>query len=59
MNSIVLYLGHGVAWQLFPFHYIWGPMDTHWAKLPEALWGSGVWLVVAYVMYRNKVFITV
>lgn len=59
MNSIVLYLGHEMAFQMLPFHYIIGPMRTHWANLPEALWGTGLWLIIAYILYKNKVFITV
>ena len=59
MNSIVLYLGHYVAWQMGPFNYISGPMNTHWDNLVESIWSVSAWLIVAYVMYRKKVFITV
>ena len=92
MNSIVLYLGHYVAWNTGPFNYIsgneayilghilyryeeWtgqnrsifpnlislisGPMNTHWDKLVESIWSVSAWLIVAYLMYRRKVFITV
>ena len=59
MNSIVLYLAHSLAWQMLPFHYISGPMDTHWTKLVEALWGTSAFLILAYVLYRKKVFVTV
>lgn len=59
MNSIVLYLGHYVAWNTGPFNYISGPMNTHWDKLVESIWSVSAWLIVAYLMYRRKVFITV
>ena len=59
MNSIVLYLAHFTAWQMLPFHYISGAMDTHWAKLVEATWGVCAWLILAFVLYRKRVFITV
>jgi len=59
MNSIVLYLGHYTAWQMAPFNYISGPMNTHWAKLVESIWGTCAWLIVAYILFRKKVFITV
>jgi len=59
MNSIVLYLSHYVAWQMGPFNYISGPMNTHWDNLVESIWSVSAWLIVAYVMYRKKVFITV
>lgn len=59
MNSILLYCGHSVGYSLFPFHFISGPMRTHAAKLPEALWGSCLWVIIAFVLYRKRVFITV
>ena len=59
MNSILLYLGHGTAWQMFPFNYICGPMNTHWATVPESLLAVIGWLIVAYVLYRKKIFIVV
>jgi len=59
MNSIVLYLGHYTAWQMGPFNYISGPMNTHWSRLVESIWGTCAWLIVAYVLYLKKVFITV
>lgn len=59
MNSIVLYLGHYIAWQMGPFNYASGPMNTHWDRLVESIWSTSSWLIVAYIMYRKKVFITV
>ena len=59
MNSIVLYLGHQTAYDMLPFNFITGAMRTHWVNLPEALWGTALWLLVALIMYRNKVFIVV
>ena len=59
MNSILLYCGHSVGYNLFPFHFMAGEMRAHAAKLPEALWGTALWLVIAFVLYRKKVFVTV
>jgi len=59
MNSILLYLGSGTAWQMFPFNYICGPMNTHWAKLPESLLGVSLWLLIAYILYRKRIFVVV
>ena len=60
LNSIVLYLGSYVAWQMFPFNFeLAGGMGTHWRRLPESIWGVSCWLMVAYILYTNKVFITV
>jgi len=59
MNSILLYCGHSVGYNLFPFHFMIGEMRTHSAKLPESLWCAGLWLIIAYVLYRKKIFVTV
>jgi len=59
MNSILLYCGHQVGYNLFPFHFMIGDMRTHAAKLPESLWGPTLWLVIAFILYRKKVFVTV
>ena len=34
-------------------------MRTHAAKLPEAVWGVMLWLIIAFVLYRKRVFVTV
>ena len=59
MNSIVLYLGHFVGWQFFPFNFVCGSMHTHWANLWETVWGTSLWLLVAFTMYKKKTFIVV
>jgi len=66
MNSILLYCGHSVGYNLFPFHFIIGQnanpelnMRTHAAKLPESLWVTTLWVIIAFVLYRKKVFVTV
>ena len=59
MNSILLYLGHQTASSMLPFNFSHGPMNTHWIKLIESLWGVCAWLIVAFVLYKKKVFVTV
>jgi len=59
MNSILLYNGHMVGYQLFPWHFMIGDMKNHAAKLPEALWGMSLWMFIAFVLYKKRVFITV
>jgi len=59
MNSILLYCGHQVGWQIFPFHWVIGDMRTHMVRLPEALWGAALWILVSFILYRKKVFVTV
>ena len=57
MNSIVVYLGRSAAALMLPFNYVAGDMNTHWEKLVETLWGTSLWFLVAYIMYRRRVFI--
>lgn len=59
MNSILLYCGHSVGYNLFPWHFMVGEMKTHADKLPEALWGMSLWIFIAFVLYKKKVFVTV
>jgi len=59
MNSILLYCGHQVGWMITPFHWALDNMETHAARLPEAMWGVALWLIISYVLYRKKVFVTV
>ena len=59
MNSILLYCGHSVGYNLFPFHFIIGDMRTHAAKLPESMWGVILWMIIAYILYRKRIFVTV
>jgi len=59
MNSILLYCGHSVGYNLFPWHFVVGDMRTHTARLFESVWGTALWMCVAYVLYKKRVFVTV
>jgi len=59
MNSILLYCGHQIGWMIFPWHFAIGSMNTHAARLPEALWGASLWVLISFVLYKKKVFVTV
>ncbi|GBP48248.1 Heparan-alpha-glucosaminide N-acetyltransferase [Eumeta japonica] len=58
LNAIALYIGHSLCAHLFPFHWQIGLMRTHWIKLAEALWGTALWVIIAHIMAKKKVFIT-
>lgn len=59
MNSIVLYVGHSVTYNLFPWHYSVGLMNTHLALLVECLWGTSLWVIIALYLHYKKRFYTV
>lgn len=58
MNALVMYIGHMVCYQIFPFHWKIGKMKTHEMLLAETLWCVGLWTVIAYVLHKRKIFIT-
>lgn len=59
LNAIALYVGHSVCAQMFPFHWSVPNMQTHAIRLIEAAWGTALWVVIAYVMAKKKIFITI
>ncbi|XP_054258843.1 heparan-alpha-glucosaminide N-acetyltransferase isoform X2 [Macrosteles quadrilineatus] len=59
MNSIFLYVGHTVCYQMFPWHWWLQPMNTHFLLMAEALWGTALWVAVTYWLYNKQCFITV
>lgn len=59
MNSIFLYVGHNVTYNLFPWHYKIGPMNTHLSILIETLWGTTLWVITGLYMHHKRKFYTV
>jgi hypothetical protein len=57
MNGILMYLGHQGAYSLFPWHWEYGPMNTHFEKLVETLWGVSLWVLTATWLYHKKIFL--
>ncbi|KAJ8726856.1 hypothetical protein PYW08_015253 [Mythimna loreyi] len=58
LNAIALYIGHSLCAHLFPFHWRVPNMRTHAISLVEAVWGTALWVIIAHVMAKKKVFIT-
>ncbi|XP_037067847.1 heparan-alpha-glucosaminide N-acetyltransferase-like isoform X1 [Pollicipes pollicipes] len=59
LNSITLYLGHELGTNLFPVSLVAvAPTpNTHLGQLFLSLWGTLIWVFVAWRMYRTKTFI--
>ncbi|CAB0037489.1 unnamed protein product [Trichogramma brassicae] len=59
MNALVMYCGHQVFYAMFPFHWQYGRMDSHhgWL-LAESLWCCSLWICIAYLMHRRKIYVT-
>ncbi|PSN54633.1 Heparan-alpha-glucosaminide N-acetyltransferase [Blattella germanica] len=57
MNSITMYIGHEITRSMMPWS--WKPINqSHEEFLAMNLWGTTLWMLIAYVMYERKVFIT-
>ncbi|XP_026476119.1 heparan-alpha-glucosaminide N-acetyltransferase-like [Ctenocephalides felis] len=59
MNSTIMYVGHSIAHALFPFHWKIGNMNTHYILTIEALWNTGLWVIIAYILYRKNIFLSI
>lgn len=56
MNSILVYVGHEVFGNYFPFQWRLQDSQSHREHLVQNLVATAVWVLVAYVLYRKKVF---
>lgn len=59
MNSIFLYIGHEVTYNVFPWRYKYGSMNNHFSQLTEDLIATSLWILIALYMFRTKTFFTV
>lgn len=59
MNAILMYIGHVITHQMLPWHWRIGFMNTHFMLLAKALWNTCMWMVIAFELYRRKVFYTI
>ncbi|XKL69226.1 hypothetical protein PGB90_006995 [Kerria lacca] len=59
MNSILVYVGHELCFQLFPWHWKVSKMNTHFINLLENVWGVIVWILISFILYRKRIFISV
>ncbi|KAH3758375.1 transmembrane protein [Pelomyxa schiedti] len=57
MNSISMYCLSEVFGGYFPFSFQL-PADTHWWLLSSNVLGVSVWVLVSYLMWREKLFIS-
>ncbi len=57
MNAILLYVGHVLAKPMLPF--TWSPLSpTHGAHYAMNVTSVIIWIMVAWILYRFKVFLT-
>uniref|UniRef100_A0A914WJY0 DUF5009 domain-containing protein n=1 Tax=Plectus sambesii TaxID=2011161 RepID=A0A914WJY0_9BILA len=57
MNSLIIYLGHGIFGQYLPVQWTVG--DDHASKLYMHIWGACFWTIVAYLMHLQKYYFSI
>ncbi|XP_011501463.1 PREDICTED: heparan-alpha-glucosaminide N-acetyltransferase-like [Ceratosolen solmsi marchali] len=58
MNALVMYIGHQVFYEMFPFHWRIGKMNTHSWLMAESLWCIVLWTCIAYTLHWKKLYVT-
>ncbi|CAF2506841.1 unnamed protein product [Rotaria sp. Silwood2] len=54
-NSILIYVSHLVFATYFPVQ--WVVVNTHAAHLAMGLWGCIFWIIVAYILFKKRIFL--
>ncbi|KAK0097192.1 hypothetical protein PV326_003006 [Microctonus aethiopoides] len=58
MNALVMYIGHQICYQIFPFHWKFSAMNSHMWQTIAALWDVGLWTIIAYALHRKRIYIS-
>ncbi|XP_039995830.1 heparan-alpha-glucosaminide N-acetyltransferase isoform X2 [Xiphias gladius] len=58
-NSIFVYVGHSLLGFYFPFSWEMHFQQSHWEWLFQSLWGTSLWVLIAYLLYRKKFFLKI
>lgn len=56
MNSILVYVGHEVFEEYFPFRWKMANSQSHAEHLAQNLLATSIWVFIAYLLYRKKIF---
>uniref|UniRef100_A0A7N6ARE1 Heparan-alpha-glucosaminide N-acetyltransferase n=1 Tax=Anabas testudineus TaxID=64144 RepID=A0A7N6ARE1_ANATE len=56
MNSILVYVGHEVFEEYFPFRWRMANNQSHAEHLTQNLVATSCWVFISYVLYRKKIF---
>ncbi|XP_058495659.1 heparan-alpha-glucosaminide N-acetyltransferase [Solea solea] len=55
-NSILVYVGHEVFEEYFPFRWRMANSQSHAEHLTQNLVATSCWVIISYVLYRKKIF---
>uniref|UniRef100_A0A6Q2XVB0 Heparan-alpha-glucosaminide N-acetyltransferase catalytic domain-containing protein n=1 Tax=Esox lucius TaxID=8010 RepID=A0A6Q2XVB0_ESOLU len=56
MNSILVYVGHEVLEEYFPFRWRMANSQSHAEHLTQNLLATSCWVLISFVLYRKKIF---
>lgn len=56
MNSILVYVGHEVFENYFPFKWKMQDSQSHAQHLTQNLLATSIWVLIAYILYKKKIF---
>ncbi|CAD7680346.1 unnamed protein product [Nyctereutes procyonoides] len=56
MNSILVYVGHEVFENYFPFQWKLEDNQSHKEHLTQNIVATALWVLIAYILYKKKVF---
>lgn len=56
MNSILVYVGHEVFENYFPFQWKLEDNQSHREHLTQNIVATALWVLIAYILYKKKVF---
>uniref|UniRef100_A0A3B5M3W3 Heparan-alpha-glucosaminide N-acetyltransferase n=1 Tax=Xiphophorus couchianus TaxID=32473 RepID=A0A3B5M3W3_9TELE len=56
MNSILVYVGHEVFEDYFPFRWQMANSQSHAEHLIQNVLATSLWVVISYILYRKRIF---
>nr|XP_026647760.1 heparan-alpha-glucosaminide N-acetyltransferase isoform X2 [Zonotrichia albicollis] len=56
MNSILVYTGHQVFANYFPFKWKMQDSQSHAEHLTQNLTATTLWVIISYILYRKRIF---
>ncbi|XP_006860045.1 PREDICTED: heparan-alpha-glucosaminide N-acetyltransferase [Chrysochloris asiatica] len=59
MNSILVYVGHEVFKNYFPFQWKLADNQSHKEHLIQNIVATALWVFIAYILYKKKVFLKI
>ncbi|XP_073493089.1 heparan-alpha-glucosaminide N-acetyltransferase [Phyllobates terribilis] len=56
MNSILVYVGHEVFENYFPFRWKMEDNQSHAQHLTQNLVATSIWVLISYILYKKRIF---